>query len=148
MFDNHLEKEEIQEAKILWFSCISMLRAIGHVMDKVDRKNQPESFSIALDIAYEEWRKLPIFKNFINEERNSILKEYSFTIEPTSIDKTFYLVDSDGHYLVDGSQHLVSYETVSDLIKTNGYDTSQHPSLILEEALIWWNEELTKLEKN
>jgi hypothetical protein len=62
-----------------WVLAIVLLRAVGHVLDKVDGNQSPHSRS-AID---HWWAKLKqtrpepsIFWEFIDEERNSILKQY------------------------------------------------------------------------
>ena len=60
---------------------VALLRAVGHVLDKVDGAATP-ALRRAVD---EEWRKLnqskpepAIFWSFIDDERNVVVKEYRF----------------------------------------------------------------------
>src|SRR5450759_1169232 len=62
-----------------WVTAVVLLRAVGHVLDKVDAESSP---AMCRAIA-EAWRGLPaskpeprIFWDFIDAERNNVLKEY------------------------------------------------------------------------
>ena len=68
-----------REWRVKWISAVVLLRAVGHVLDKVDGDNN-DSLALAIQ---EAWRELQstkpepaIFWQFINDERNNILKEY------------------------------------------------------------------------
>jgi hypothetical protein len=69
--------------KGLWILNVTLLRTIGHVLDKVDKKKNPILGKI-IDDKYQEWKadkdKNVIYWDFICEERNSILKEYEIGI--------------------------------------------------------------------
>ena len=58
---------------------VSLLRAVGHVLNKVDGASCPE-MRAAVDEVWSEWKAdktaNAIFFDFIEDERNSILKEY------------------------------------------------------------------------
>lgn len=64
-----------------WAGLVALLRSVGHVLDKVDGENSPEARDV-VDSAWQELnRRTPepkIFWDFIEEERNNILKLYAF----------------------------------------------------------------------
>lgn len=77
-----LEENE-QKFRLLWVSCISLLRAVGHVLRKVDCANN----ELLRNTVTNWWKKInaepechPIFFQFIETERNNILKEYEVGI--------------------------------------------------------------------
>jgi hypothetical protein len=73
-----LEEDE-RKFKLLWVSCVSLLRAVGHVLKKVDCPNDP-----LLKTRVDQWwarmnsekEKHKVFFEFIEQERNNLLKEY------------------------------------------------------------------------
>lgn len=76
-----LENDEIDEQvfRILWAGTLALVRAVGHVLHRVDAAENP----ILRDIvrkAYRSWKqdreRHAIFEGFIELERNNILKEY------------------------------------------------------------------------
>ena len=67
--------------RLRWAGLVPLLRAVGHVLDKVDGKASPETRA-AIDKAWEA-HKPPnpagaIFWSFIEHERDNILKAYTF----------------------------------------------------------------------
>jgi hypothetical protein len=64
-----------------WATVITLLRAVGHVLDKVDGSSSPEMRS-AIDAAWQTILKTKpdpvLFWGFIEEDRNLLLKEYRF----------------------------------------------------------------------
>lgn len=77
-----LENEERIEAfRVLWVGAIAICRAIGHVLQKVDAASSPK-MARAIDAAYRGWKTRPqdnpVFFEFVEEERNAVLKEYEF----------------------------------------------------------------------
>ncbi len=59
-----------------------MIRAVGHVLDKVDGRNPAVKQAAAT--MYLNWKKPDpehlIFREFIEKERNNLLKEYGINI--------------------------------------------------------------------
>ncbi|PKQ06148.1 MAG: hypothetical protein CVT72_07490 [Alphaproteobacteria bacterium HGW-Alphaproteobacteria-11] len=79
------EEQDLQRWRILWAGAVSLLRAVGSVLKKVDARDDPLLTSVA-DKHHNEWKKEAaehqIFREFIENERNNILKEYKFGIHP------------------------------------------------------------------
>lgn len=59
-----------------WVGLIALLRAVGHVFDKVDIGQQNQSLKSVADQIWSRHKVKPIFKDFIEQERNSTLKVY------------------------------------------------------------------------
>jgi hypothetical protein len=72
-------EENERKFKLLWVSCVSLLRAVGHVLRKVDCESD-DVLRQKVDLWWRninsEKGKHPIFFQFIEQERNNILKEY------------------------------------------------------------------------
>jgi hypothetical protein len=66
-----------------WAGLVALLRSVGHVLDKVDGATDPR-LRHAIDAA---WKELSdskpepkIFWEFIEAERNNVLKTYTFSV--------------------------------------------------------------------
>ncbi|KAB7692229.1 hypothetical protein [Plesiomonas shigelloides] len=125
-----------------------MLRAIGHILRNVDAKQYNEQFSAVLQSKYNHWRKNePIFRDFIEKERNEILKEYVSSIDIESVTKKRRLVTSNGLRLVTNSGQQLSVNiTMKELVKNKGHLAGETPIKVLNNALNWWDKELSELE--
>ena len=68
-----------EDFRIKWWSIISLLRAVGHVLHNVDRKTS-DTHKIVIDREYDRLKNSrpnpEIYWAFIEIERNSFLKEY------------------------------------------------------------------------
>jgi hypothetical protein len=136
---------ESSDWRVLWIGCLALLRAIGHVLDKVDSGHSAAAkHSIAK--AWSEWKNVHekehgIFRDFIEKERNRLLKEGSFRTEPEPI----YLVTEDGHRLVtEGGDRLIAEQpffrmTLAGFEDKNGLE-------LIAAAIAWWEQRLTEIE--
>ena len=78
-----LEEERNERRwRVLWVGAMALLRAVGHVLRKVDGEVLRQG--AAIDAAYQGWTDLrpehAVFRDFIEDERNNILKEYRLNI--------------------------------------------------------------------
>lgn len=112
---------ELPEWKLHWVSGIALLRTVGHVLAKVDALVSP-AHAAAVDGL---WARLKadrqssaIFWNFIEEERNNLLKTYTFGAK---------LGFNEDGYLIEFA---------------DGRDAFQ----LFREAVYWWRHQLETLE--
>ena len=114
--------DEHPEWRLYWIAGVATLRAIGHVLKNVDA-NVSSAHKHAIDKIWSEWKSNSeenwIFFDFIERERNNILKEFSFGAQlPNDVD-----------------DRLLAYEN-TDL------DAAQ----LFREAVYWWRYQLRQLE--
>lgn len=113
--------EEKPEWRLYWVAGIALLRTIGHVLAKVDGLASARHRS-EIDRLWESWKidrlRSSIFRNFIEKERNNLLKTYSFGARLASNDEGFYVEFEDG----------------------------QDAFELFREAVYWWRHELMALE--
>ena len=114
--------EELPEWRLYWVAGVALLRTVGHVLAKVDAKTSTEHSEVIGDL----WKRFQsdrdgsqIFWEFIEKERNNLLKTYSFGAQLAKDDR--------GHY--------VALE--------DGQDAFQ----LFREAVYWWRYQLTELEE-
>jgi hypothetical protein len=121
-FQNIDIDDEHPEWRIYWVAGVALLRTVGHVLDKVDGKISARHASIVQTL-WSKWnsdrRENWIFFEFIEKERNNIMKEYKFGAALPA----------------EGDDRVLSYHQGSD-------DATQ----LFREAVYWWRDQLDALE--
>jgi len=125
--------------RILFVSAVTLCRAVGHVLDKVDSREHPE-----LEVPVKNWwnnlnsdkTKNTIFHNFIEQQRNNIVKEYVFSHD-----------DQDQPIIVLPEMEAFTLDELLFCPITDGEFAGEDCRDILNEAIKWWDEQLTKLER-
>src|SRR5579872_7308245 len=96
---NKLENETGRiEWRLYWILAVVLLRAVGHVLNKVDGAADAKVKKAANDL-HRSWRdgdENAIFRDFIEHERNNILKEYAFDMTEGPVPIMAYLQSQDG----------------------------------------------------
>jgi hypothetical protein len=124
--------------RLLYISCISLLRSIGHVLDKVD-STISDSHARTIKSAYERWKAEPeaskIFWMFIEEERNNVLKEYELGFLSGPIDVVV---------LPSGEEFTLDENLFCPL--NHGPYAGEDCRDVIQMAIDWWKEEINKIE--
>ncbi len=149
-----LENRQNAEYRVIWISNLTLLRTVGHVLCKVDRKNSEIEVQKVIDTKWEKLIKLKpepqIFHLFIAEERNNLLKEYRSSSEKILSQRSKI---KDGELIVsfnisDGIGTIIpnNYNgvTISSSIK-NGYFKGRTDYSIVKEAIQFWDEYLFEI---
>jgi hypothetical protein len=122
-----------------WVCALALLRSVGHVLDKVDAKRN-NRIKTAADGLYRSWKsnraENAIFWDFIEEERNLILKEYELRYE----DSPTVLVSSDK----SESAFRLEGNLFCPLI--DGAFAGEDGRDVVERAISWWEKQLVSLE--
>ncbi|MHC1752793.1 hypothetical protein [Humidesulfovibrio sp.] len=130
------EESGKQEYRILWVAALTLCRAVGHVLNKVDGKASSEAKKVIADMfaGWKEGDGNKIFREFIEKERNLVLKQYE-----TGYD--------------DGPLDIYTCENVYDIVDIRGcamakgeYFGSQS-SVVLQQAIVWWDGQLSEIER-
>lgn len=73
------QHDDDTDFRINWVALCALLRSVGHVLDKLDGARS-ETHRRAIHLHWQDWKANPeehaIFWEFIEDERNAILKEY------------------------------------------------------------------------
>jgi len=121
-FQNSDIDDEHPEWRLHWVAGIALLRTIGHVLVKADAPLS-QTHKRAVDSLWADWKDNAtdnaIFWNFIETERNNLLKTYTFGATLKQ----------------DGESFIVRY--------TDGEDALQ----LYREAVYWWRHQLNRLEQ-
>ena len=149
-----LLQEETDEVRwnVHWFGAVSLLRAVGHVLVKVDG---PKSAKLRnrLDDAYSDWKSTnpnhAIFRDFIDSERNNLLKEFRSSVHPNHVTR-LVIEDVKFRYWAntDGSAsdiHLLDENLFRPVL--GGYGQGEDARDIYEAAIGWWQAQLNLLTK-
>lgn len=140
-----VEREDISGWRVHWVATITLLRAIGHVLDKVDGATNDQAKAIIKGSWYRwhnEAKEHIIFHGFIDKERNNILKNYEFGAAPEPI----YIVDNEGNKIGtnDGDLIVMQQEffrlSLPDFKDRDGRE-------VIQDAISWWDAELKIIEE-
>ena len=142
------DEEDEQRWRVLWAGAMALARTVGHVLQKVDGKDpkvQP-----AINSAWNRWSgdkaANAIFWEFIEEERNNILKEYHFSVlDSAVVGVSVVEIDQEtGHAVAVESPDLLD-ENLFRPIET-GFGAEEDARDVYREALQWWDAELSRIE--
>lgn len=135
------------EWRLHWVTAIVLIRAVGHVLSKVDGKAVPVVGALASEL-HRRWKagcgSDAIFCGFIEQERNSILKEYEFGVSEGPIPVT-----TTTQNLVTGElfeQHALIEENIYRPMWSGPYEGEDGRTL-LDEAIKWWRVQLDWIDK-
>jgi len=145
------EEKNMQKWRVHWAAAVALIRAVGHVLDKSDGCD-PAVKNIASN-CYKEWKKPEpaheIFREFIEKERNNILKEYQFGIHP--MEEVGVVVQLGLKSLTDGEElDAVQTVNIGDNIyrpMLGSYREGDDARDVLSEAIEWWDCQLDMVDE-
>ena len=123
--------------RVHWVAAVTLARAVGHVLQKVDGKD--ETVAKATRALFAEWKsgapEHAIFREFIEAERNTVLKEYRSTVDQS---ETIHV--SVRGELFDLGESL--YRPI-----TSGPWSGEDSRDVLLEAIEWWSAQLDRIDQ-
>lgn len=125
-----------QDYRIYWWAIMSLLRAAGHVLDKVDGKNHPDFGRLQEEWWRSEGKHDPIFVGFIENDRNELLKKYAFQAAPAA------LADRNGSIVTDRLGRTI---TTRQWFLSVGPFAGRAASAVAREAIAWWRRKIIAL---
>ncbi|MEF1291525.1 hypothetical protein [Vibrio sp. M260118] len=133
-YDMMVAAKESDVLRVHWISTICLLRAIGHVLDKVDAEISPiHKYEITKWWGIIKRDKPAIFWEFINESRNLVVKEY---------DVNFITYECELISMgLDGSTEVA--ENPVHIMKSG-----EELFSIVADALLWWEVQIKELENS
>jgi len=153
-FKNALEQSTFETIRIRWLTCLTLLRAVGHVLQKVDEAKYNSNEKEKAKNLHGLRKKDKIFEQFIEAERNLMLKQYKHHLkydEKIKKEGGDYLCTEDGTRLVTESGDFLITETKEwiqkNITKIDGHKKDYKPDEIIQEAIEWWEKELDKADK-
>lgn len=132
--------EDESHFRIQWVAAVAIARAVGHVLDKVDRKGSALARRVIAD-AYSSWKQKPednaIFFEFVKPERDFLLKEYEIGMLGT----TWLVVDGQ-----DEAASMLSHDVFAPMASGRFEGTDCRD--VLREAADWWEGKLGEIERS
>ena len=130
-----------------WVTTVALLRAVGHVLSKVDRAADAD-LANAIDASFAALKASKpcpaIFWEFIDRERNNVLKMYRIgagqgvTVRPGTA-----IVDAELRQI--GS--LASGPTTYEHLMRTGPFADKDPRALVAEAIQWWRSYLDAIDQ-
>ena len=141
------EERDEQRWRVLWIGAMALLRAVGHVLQKVDGENSDQREVISA--AYRSWTsgqsRHAVFREFIEEERNNVLKEYQLNVvDSAEVHVAVAAGDPDAGYVADEAPVGLDENLFRPV--TGGFGEGEDARDVYREALEWWDVELSRLE--
>lgn len=132
--------------RVIWVGTITLLRAVGHVLENEDSKVS-EEMAKAINEAWESWKKdlekNKIFFEFIKLDRDLILKEYRFRAGVgVTINVPTAVLNSKFEQIGQLGEGKVEY----DYEITDGPFKDKDQRELVEEAIGWWKERLDEID--
>ncbi|SDZ16427.1 hypothetical protein SAMN05421755_11463 [Nitrosomonas sp. Nm33] len=153
---NHTDDLGGESFRVSWFAVTGLLRAVGHVLAKVDSTRSPQ-MALAIDTKWSELQASKpnplIFWSFIESERNRFLKSYEHSVY-RSLNLAMY--DSSGaqvsmvtSIIVSRSHGLDTRGTGTKLtsIIDQGPFKGESERRIAELAINWWEGYLDEVDE-
>lgn len=144
------EEKALFRWRIHWVAAITLIRAVGHVLDKVDGKNaEIKSIASALFKSWKHGDQNIIFRDFIDQERNSVLKEYTFNLHPlekVDVAISVKLRNSDGE-IIDSSEVFGIGENIYRPM-LGEYRSGDDARDVYSDAIEWWELQLNTIDRS
>jgi hypothetical protein len=135
------ETEDAVSGRAFYAAVLVLLRAVGHVLHKVDVRDHPE---IAPLVAanFAAWKdnpdEYPLFTEFIDPERNAILKEYEFGVGAEQVVGTWENLQTGERGEMPIPTKIYAYD--------DGPFAGEDVRDVARQAVEFWREELDELE--
>jgi hypothetical protein len=145
------EETDFQRWRIHWAAAVALIRAVGHVLDKVDGED-PVIKQIA-SAAFRQWKSTDpeheIFREFIERERNNLLKEYRSSVHP--LGEVSVAVELTARPLGGGNPekfgHVVEIgENIYRPLLEGPWEGNDARD-VLTEAIEWWDGQLKEIDQ-
>jgi hypothetical protein len=132
--------------RVYWVAAVALVRAVGHVLKKVDGRQSPRLGKI-LETLFREWNSgnpaHEIFSAFIEDERNSILKQYQFRVSQGPVEVA--LLAGDVNDLKEITAAVLDENIYRPM--TSGAFEGWDARDVLESAIDWWQSQLDEIER-
>jgi hypothetical protein len=132
------------EWRLYWVLAVVLLRAVGHVLDKVDGENNSAVRTTAKTL-HKTWKTADehaIFRDFIERERNNILKEYASEMTEGPVPIMAHLQSHDGFDVV--RQFLIEENIYRPM--GSGMFEGEDGRTLIDDAIEWWAEQLDEID--
>ncbi len=144
------DETDARRWRVHWAAAVALLRAVGHVLDKVD--GEDPIVGQAARAAFKQWKgtdpKHEIFRDFIERERNNLLKEYRSDVHPhaeVALAFEFSAAPPNGGPRVTYTQVAEIDENIYRPFLDGPWKGTDARD-VLSDAIEWWDAELGSIE--
>ena len=144
------DEEHEQRWRVLWVGAMALLRAVGHVLRKVD--GEDARLRPLIDAVYDSWKANrstnAVFWKFIEEERNNVLKEYRFNVLDSAEVGLCVVEVLGGPESSQALVHETPFALGENLFRpvTEGFGAGEDGRDVYRQAMKWWDAELFRIE--
>jgi len=146
------EETDFQRWRIHWAAAVALIRAVGHVLRNVDGADPV--IKKAANAAHKRWKSTDpeheIFREFIERERNNLLKEYHSDVHP--LGEVTVAAELLVQRVGDGAQKKLGYvaEIGENIYRPmlDGPWEGDDARDVLIAAIDWWEEQLIIIEND
>lgn len=148
---NLLENETDPDLwRVHWAGALALLRAVGHVLDKVDGKD-PLVAQVSRDL-YQKWKRdretYELFNEFIERDRNLLLKEYEFNVHPDNEVEVALIttaISASGKQVKLGETYKLDDSIYRPILE--GPRQGDDARDVYQEALEWWGTQIELIDR-
>lgn len=152
--ERHKDSLQAEEFRISWIAITTLLRAVGHVLDKVDSLQSPKLKRIIGDRYLDIKKTKPkpeIFWYFIDNERNRFIKEYDHNVDRGITLGPLNIGDIKGISLTidvgrTENSHVTSPTAKFKSIISSGHFKGRNEKDVAIEALSWWTDYINSIK--
>ncbi len=144
------EEKDFQRWRIHWAAAVALIRAVGHVLDKVDGADA--LVKQAAGALFKQWNgaapEHEIFREFIDRERNNLLKEYRSDVHPldqVSVAVQYTAVPIEGGEPSTLGQIVEIGENIYRPLLDGPWEGNDARD-VLDAAIKWWQEQLDAID--
>lgn len=144
-----LEDEiDTQRWRVHWVGAVALIRAVGHVLDKVDGKSNAELGRLA-NARFTRWKlgagDNRIFVQFIDRERNSILKQYAFGVDTSETVPVAVVSIAQGGLPNAARAFNLDENLFRPVIWGDAVEDARD---LYSHAIEWWQRELDEIDRD
>lgn len=140
------DSELARTRRVRWVALLTLLRAVGHVLAKVDKEHADPQMQAAIDEAWDQLRELKpaIFWQFIERERNAVVKEYEFAVGEVVL----HLGEGRELEFWPGRPITLPTEITPSYPILSGYFEGQEQADVAAIAIKFWEDYLDTIDRN
>jgi hypothetical protein len=142
--------------RVAWIGIVTLLRAVGHVLHKIDSQHNSDVDQIVKEL-WSHWTSTKpepeIFWEFIESERNTVLKQYEFgfsrTVQVRRSEEGPVTTELRGDLLARSEPQQLRQRELRDLqsLIVAGPFRGRSESEVAAAAIEWWEQTLIEIER-